>query len=115
MEKKEKNSIRWVRVNRESVVETSLKVTELTEGNVYLFRVSAENKAGVGEPSQPTVPTLAKLPYSKSHRTFFSSNLMYTVIASTLLTFFICSTITCWKSMHQIQGVPQICCTHMIH
>ena len=65
VEKKEKHATRWSRVNRESVLETSMKVKDLTEGTVYVFRVCAENKAGVGEPSQPTMPTVAKPPYGR--------------------------------------------------
>jgi hypothetical protein len=35
-------------------------VTRLTEGTVYEFRVAAQNKAGVGPPSEPTAPTAIK-------------------------------------------------------
>ncbi|XP_072046921.1 M-protein, striated muscle-like [Amphiura filiformis] len=54
---------RWVRVNREKVTETDYTVTELIEGTEYQFRVSAENLAGVGKPSEPSVTVTAKLPY----------------------------------------------------
>ena len=43
----------------------SLKVTGLKEGSTYEFRVSAENKAGVGKPSPVSQTFTAKPPYSK--------------------------------------------------
>ena len=65
VERKEKLGTRWTRVNHEPVAETSMKVKDLTDGTVYVYRISAENKAGVGEPSQPSIPTIAKLPYGE--------------------------------------------------
>lgn len=36
------------------------KVPKLEEGNTYQFRVRAVNKAGVGDPSEASVPHLAR-------------------------------------------------------
>lgn len=36
------------------------KVPKLEEGNTYQFRIRAINKAGVGEPSEATVPHTAR-------------------------------------------------------
>ena len=47
------------------VPETSFTVRELVEGTNYEFRVSAENKAGVGLPSPPSGPVTAKEPISE--------------------------------------------------
>ena len=45
--------------------ETNFTVTGLTENNQYQFRVSAQNKAGVGEPSEPSTIIKAKLPFGE--------------------------------------------------
>lgn len=58
-------SPRWVRVNKELVPDTRLQVTDLIEDNSYQFRVTAENKAGPSQPSEPSESTLAKDPWSK--------------------------------------------------
>ncbi|XP_038047568.1 titin-like [Patiria miniata] len=65
IEKRDRMSTRWTKVNRETVTETTYSVTGLTEGSEYEFRVSAGNKAGVGEPSEPSRSTVAKPPYDE--------------------------------------------------
>ena len=52
----------WVRANEkgDNVPETSYTVNGLKENKEYVFRVSAENIAGVGEPSNPTQPVKIK-------------------------------------------------------
>jgi len=44
----------------------TLKVTNLFEGQSYLFRVAAENQCGVGAYVELTKPVTAKLPYGTS-------------------------------------------------
>ena len=58
-------SDRWLKVNKGAVAELKFAVTDLVEGNEYQFRVSAENKVGVGPPSSPCPPFVAKDPFSK--------------------------------------------------
>ncbi len=65
VERKTKDSTRWVKCTKELVTELTYKVTDLLEGNEYEFRVFAENKVGPGEPSSPTPPIVAKNPYGK--------------------------------------------------
>ena len=44
---------------------TSFTVTDLSEGSKYEFRVLAENKMGQSKPSEPTLPIVAKNPWSE--------------------------------------------------
>lgn len=52
-------------MNRTQVLKTGFNVTNLSEGDSYEFRVTAENKMGVGKPSDSTQKVTAKPPYSK--------------------------------------------------
>ena len=54
LERREKVSPRWLRVNRRLVSDTRFRVTELKEGSEHEFRVYAENRAGVGSASSPS-------------------------------------------------------------
>ena len=42
---------------------TKLKVTKLFEGTDYIFRVSAENRVGLGPPVTLDKPVKARLPF----------------------------------------------------
>ena len=54
-------TFKWQQANMgERVTEPSYKVTGLEEDHEYEFRIAAENKAGVGEFSESTIPTMAK-------------------------------------------------------
>ena len=65
VEQKQTTSTRWVKVNKKPVKETTLRIENLTERSEYQFRVSAENKAGVGPASEPSDVKMAKPPYGK--------------------------------------------------
>lgn len=59
------SSVRWIRLNKELVPELTYKESELVEDNEYVFRITAENKAGQGPPSSPSKPVIAKDPWRK--------------------------------------------------
>ena len=65
VEKREKGRDRWVRVNRKAVTELTMKIPDLVEKNSYEFRVLAENKAGLGEPSETSSSFVAKALFGK--------------------------------------------------
>ena len=56
---------KWVRSNKKHVAETAYTVINLMEDADYEFRISAENRAGVGPPSDPSKPVKVKEPVCK--------------------------------------------------
>ncbi|KAM9854877.1 myosin-binding protein C, fast-type-like [Aulostomus maculatus] len=62
IEKREKQGLRWMRVNKKSVNDLRVKASGLHEGCEYEFRVYAENAAGISKPSLPSPLTLAEDP-----------------------------------------------------
>ena len=66
IEKCEHDRKRWVKAHKEDMVtDLTYVVRDLQEGFKYMFRVSAENIAGVGESSEATPPTKARPPYGE--------------------------------------------------
>ncbi|XP_055737118.1 M-protein, striated muscle-like [Salvelinus fontinalis] len=50
----------WRGVNEKAISTNYMKIKVLKEGETYVFRVRAQNKAGVGKASEPTEPVLAE-------------------------------------------------------
>uniref|UniRef100_A0A663N9T2 Myomesin 3 n=1 Tax=Athene cunicularia TaxID=194338 RepID=A0A663N9T2_ATHCN len=56
----EEGSEEWKQINKQPVAPTHMKVSDLETGKCYVFRVRALNKAGIGPPSLPSDPVVAK-------------------------------------------------------
>ncbi|GIY50159.1 twitchin [Caerostris extrusa] len=60
IERKDKKSNRWVKVNKSPVPGCIFTDDTVTDGHQYEYRVSAKNAAGSGQPSEASVPIVAK-------------------------------------------------------
>lgn len=67
IEKKERNTILWVRENKLPCLECHYKVSSLIEGLEYQFRVYAMNIAGLSKASEASRPVVALNPVGKKH------------------------------------------------
>ncbi|XP_077193716.1 myomesin-3 [Paroedura picta] len=56
----EEGSDTWEQLNKQPISDTHLKLSDLETGKCYIFRVRAQNKAGVGPPSLPSDPVVVK-------------------------------------------------------
>lgn len=56
IEMKSRKDLKWKRINKDNVTDTTFTVPGLTEEDEYEFRITAENKAGQGQPSKPSSP-----------------------------------------------------------
>ena len=65
IERKERNSLLWVKANDSVVRTTEYPCAGLIEGLEYTFRVSAINRAGQGKPSKKTDFITARTPVGK--------------------------------------------------
>ena len=66
IEYKPTDAFRWMKANEnQTVTEPTFSVTGLKEGSQCEFRVAAQNKAGVGEASEPTKPVKVEAPLGK--------------------------------------------------
>lgn len=65
IEKRDASKTTWITAGNVDKDTMSFQVTKLFEGSSYLFRVSAENKIGIGEPAALSEPVTAKLGFGK--------------------------------------------------
>lgn len=66
LERRDKKSLRWIRVYKNPIADTKQMVYHLTEGNEYQYRVCAINKAGEGPFSDSSDYYKAADPVGKS-------------------------------------------------
>ena len=66
LERRDKKSLRWIRVYKDPVTDIKQTVYHLTEGNEYQYRVCAINKAGEGPFSDASDYYKAADPVGKS-------------------------------------------------
>ena len=55
----------WMVCGTVGAEDHAFRVIKLFQGNAYQFRVSAENRVGVGTPIETTEPVIAQLPYGR--------------------------------------------------
>lgn len=67
IEKKERNTILWVRENKLPCLECHYKVSNLIEGLEYQFRVYAMNIAGLSKASEASRPVVALNPVGEGN------------------------------------------------
>lgn len=67
IERKERNSLLWVKANDTIVRSTEYACAGLIEGLEYTFRIYALNKAGASKPSKPTDFVTARIPVGKQY------------------------------------------------
>lgn len=74
LQMKDKNSILWQRVNRMVIRATHFKVTNISAGLIYEFKVAAENAAGISAFSKVSDAVLAIDACGKTDvKTFYKS------------------------------------------
>lgn len=72
IERKERNSLLWVKANDTPVRSTEYPCVGLIEGLEYSFRIYALNKAGSSPPSKPTEYVTARMPVGEFWGFFLS-------------------------------------------
>lgn len=66
LEIKETRGTRWLRATRKQLKSPNFRVTGLSKGREYEFRVAAENEAGLGAFSKTSAPIVSKTPIGET-------------------------------------------------
>ena len=80
IEKKERNTILWVRENKLPCLDCQYKISSLIEGLDYQFRVYAMNIAGLSKASEASRPVTALNPVGKCNVHLLQIFIIQTVI-----------------------------------
>uniref|UniRef100_A0A8C7YJ88 Titin n=1 Tax=Oryzias sinensis TaxID=183150 RepID=A0A8C7YJ88_9TELE len=80
LERKEKNSLLWSKMNKLLIPEPRFKTTDLEEGIEYEFRVYAENIAGVSPASKVSDGTVARDPCDPPGTPEIKTTLTHTIL-----------------------------------
>ena len=75
IEKRDTSKTNWYTAGNVNGRTLDFKVTKLFEGTDYNFRVSAENKIGVSDPTELSEPVTAQLPFGESSLLNFKQKL----------------------------------------
>lgn len=67
VELRDRTSVKWSPVQVTKADELSAVINDVIENKEYIFRVKAENKAGVGKPSAASRPVKIMDPIGESH------------------------------------------------
>lgn len=89
IERKERNSLLWVKANDTAVRSTEYPCVGLIEGLEYAFRIYALNRAGASKPSKPTEIVTARTPVGKPDKQLSSNRLLFLRSFQMYLQFFI--------------------------
>uniref|UniRef100_A0A7N9AMB4 Fibronectin type-III domain-containing protein n=1 Tax=Mastacembelus armatus TaxID=205130 RepID=A0A7N9AMB4_9TELE len=82
IERKERNSLLWVKANDTVVRNTEYPCAGLIEGLEYTFRVCAINRAGQGKPSKKTDFVTARTPVGAFETNTYAPNIGISVLFS---------------------------------
>lgn len=85
IERKERNSLLWVKANDTAVRSTEYPCVGLIEGLEYTFRIYALNRAGASKPSKPTEFVTARAPVGKPNVSMICSRLLFLWLFSVYL------------------------------
>ena len=91
IEKRVAGEKKWQRVNKEDVTDLTYEIPDLEEETEYEFRVTAENKAGQGEPSEPSKAAKYGRNFKSEYIYVCNKHSVYTLLWNTIISLSISS------------------------